>query len=106
MYNQGKYQELVDDDRKSYEQWVHYAENRVKIRGRKSYGDKFREAGPRTLQTLAEPVHQIDHTVRAATVGRRFFLTHSGLMGLRPPSLRVGDDVYVLTRASTPFILR
>ena len=47
----------------------------------------------------------VDYTIVSATRGRRFFITDTGHMGLGPPDIRVGDDVYVLIGGCTPFIL-
>lgn len=38
--------------------------------------------------------------------GRRFFVTQAGLLGLGPDSAKVGDVVYIIPGASTPFVLR
>ncbi|GES65443.1 related to het-6-heterokaryon incompatibility protein [Aspergillus terreus] len=39
-------------------------------------------------------------------IGRRFFLTRSGLMGMGPPSIRAGDTVYMIAGAQVPFVFR
>lgn len=41
-----------------------------------------------------------------ACVGRRFFLTAAGRMGLGPATMRVGDVVVVLYGGRFPFVLR
>jgi hypothetical protein len=43
---------------------------------------------------------------RQAAIGRRFFVTEKGYMGLAPHCARLGDLVCVLLGGQTPFILR
>ena len=36
---------------------------------------------------------------------RKFFITKNGLIGMGPPSMAAGDEVYVLFGGNMPFIL-
>jgi hypothetical protein len=44
--------------------------------------------------------------LRAFGKSRRFFVTQAGLLGLGPDSAGIGDEVYIISGASTPFLLR
>jgi hypothetical protein len=44
--------------------------------------------------------------LRAFGKGRRLFVTQAGLLGLGPDSAEVGDAIYIIPGASTPFVLR
>jgi hypothetical protein len=49
--------------------------------------------------------HYFD-AVRKSSLGRRFFLTHNGYMGVGPRNTEMGDQVVILKGGPLPFILR
>jgi hypothetical protein len=42
----------------------------------------------------------------ALTIGHRFYITHSGFMGLCHKSVRPGDQICVISSGSVPFVIR
>ncbi|KAF2671822.1 HET-domain-containing protein [Microthyrium microscopicum] len=104
--NSSGYRRLTDDDRPIYRQWVKESMRRAFKGGRKFPSDKFREAGPPVMHASADPAHQLDHAIRAATVGRRFFQAGPDLYGLGPNSLKRDDLVFKILGISMPLVLR
>lgn len=51
-------------------------------------------------------LRDIESSFWAAYSGRRLFRTKTGLLGISNQALQRGDDVWILARAETPFILR
>jgi len=51
-------------------------------------------------------VRSIYYDIQVATVGRRFFRTRKGYIGLGPENMEVRDTVCVLEGGTTPFLLR
>lgn len=51
-------------------------------------------------------IRGLNKTIISSCLGRRFFVTANGYMGLGPPNTRPGDLVHVLFGSRTPFILR
>jgi hypothetical protein len=77
--------------------------------------EPFRGRLPQVLSSEwhIPPSQSQEHTLLVALAksnaqlfGRRFFLTSTGIMGLGPRTVRVGDEVFVLFGADVPFLLR
>jgi hypothetical protein len=72
-----------------------------------SWESLFEDLGDHSSYMSPETISpNIDSAIRSATVRRTFFITSSGYIGLGPAKLRVGDHLYLLLGARTPFILR
>ncbi|KAK3379158.1 heterokaryon incompatibility protein-domain-containing protein [Lasiosphaeria ovina] len=64
---------------------------------------------PRTASEERELLAALDEQVRwkeGQQVGRRFFTTRRGFMGIGPPEAQAGDVVCVFLGGETPFVLR
>ena len=56
------------------------------------------------VQRVDDSLTKFDEVVQWQTLGRGFFVTENGYMGLGSP--QVGDEVWVLFGGDLPFILR
>jgi hypothetical protein len=102
--------------------WRTLVGNRNRSRGSKEFSDEaeIREAFKDFLRAKTLLLYRINtipkfimrrfetfvNTFISNMLGRRFFLTQSGLMGMGPPSIRSGDLIYVISGAQVPFVLR
>ncbi|ORY14533.1 heterokaryon incompatibility protein-domain-containing protein [Clohesyomyces aquaticus] len=48
----------------------------------------------------------VDHSIMTATLGRRLIITDNQYIGLGPAESKVGDHLFLLDGARTPFVLR
>ncbi|KAF2265874.1 hypothetical protein CC78DRAFT_597972 [Lojkania enalia] len=55
---------------------------------------------------LYKPEGYFSKAVENVCIGRRFFITHQGSMGLAPPNARPGDEIVFLCGGNYPFVLR
>ncbi|KAI1868094.1 uncharacterized protein JN550_006582 [Neoarthrinium moseri] len=60
------------------------------------------------VQHSNRPIVHSDFQVRleTATLGRRLYTTTDGQIGLGPPSLNTGDEVWIFDAGKVPFVLR
>ncbi|KAL1607978.1 Folylpolyglutamate synthetase [Paraconiothyrium brasiliense] len=65
--------------------------------------DKIEEASRSFYYQKSRAYQKI---LRAFGKGRRFFVTQTGYLGLGPDSVEAGDEVYIISGASIPFVLR
>jgi hypothetical protein len=48
----------------------------------------------------------VETTISANILCRRFFITSNGSIGIGPPGMRVGDEVWILCGGMVPYVLR
>lgn len=58
------------------------------------------------LSNYYERCRTYQKVLRAFGRGRRLFVTQARLLGLGPDSAEVGDAIYIIPEASTPFVFR
>jgi hypothetical protein len=56
--------------------------------------------------SITDSVPEFDRSVRSATMGRAFFITEQGKLGLGPVVVSPGDEICILVRGFVPFALR
>lgn len=64
------------------------------------------ELTKRMNQAKIKTKDDVDFQISATATGRLLFVTGSGDLGMGPPVLEVGDEVWILTGADVPLILR
>jgi len=105
-FTNGKgYRRVSAADRNTYRKWTKHAHQIAYGRGGHPVAI-FRDASPLTSHSAGGEVNKMDHAIRAATIERVFFTTADGRVGLGPPSIAEGDEVYILFGGRTPFVLR
>jgi hypothetical protein len=55
---------------------------------------------------LEDTFFDIANTVEQSLYDRAFFITTEGYIGIGPPTLRVGDNVFLVQGSNVPFVLR
>jgi hypothetical protein len=50
--------------------------------------------------------HNVANTVEQSLFDRAFFMTTEGYMGIGPPNIRAGDDIFVVLGSNVPLVLR
>ena len=65
---------------------------------------------PQDQDNLSESIGRINQAIYTSTLGRRFFITEEGHMGLAPSHTRISythpDEIFVIPGAKSPFVLR
>ncbi len=81
-----------EEDRRKYELWKY-----------------CKDPGHDPAPDPSSDKHKVN-TYHAAVVqaarSRRFFLTHTGYLGLGPADMSSGDQVYLISGSKVPFVLR
>ncbi|KAI1409895.1 HET-domain-containing protein [Hypoxylon sp. FL1857] len=71
-----------------------------------SFGRAFDDFINRSDKNRSKFVQQFSDAVTRAVLGRRFFITKRGRMGLGPPEIQPGDQVAILKGCHVPLLLR
>ncbi|KAI1137507.1 HET-domain-containing protein [Hypoxylon sp. FL0543] len=71
-----------------------------------SFGRAFDDFIDSSSKTWSKFVQQFSDAVTRAVLGRRFFITKRGRMGLGPPEIQPNDHVAILKGCHVPLILR
>lgn len=71
-----------------------------------SFGKALDEFIAGSIKTRSKFVQQFSDAVTRAVLGRRFFITKNGRMGLGPPDIQPNDQIAILKGCHVPLILR
>lgn len=77
---------------------LHYFENWIESR--------YKCGSMKSLQPQNLEVVTMDRSIMSATLSRRLFTTHHGLVGLAPADADINDTVVLIQGGRTPFLLR
>lgn len=93
----GFYNELEEEDFAAFKMWEDWVLNHQELSLH-----EFCE-----LKGVSDgSIRGLNKAIISACLGRRFFVTPKGYMGMGPPGMRRGDIVHVPLGSRTPFVLR
>ncbi|KAI0456681.1 heterokaryon incompatibility protein-domain-containing protein [Xylaria acuta] len=93
----GAYQPLEDGDFAMFKNWEDWVLNHQHL----SLPEYAQQRG-----IDETPVRNLNKSIVSNCLGRRFFITSKGYIGLGPPGTRTGDSIYVPFGSRTPFVVR
>jgi Heterokaryon incompatibility protein (HET) len=93
----GFYNELEEEDFASFKMWEDWVLDHQKL----SLHEFCQLKG-----ASVDSIRGLNKAIISACLGRRFFVTPKGYMGMGPPGMRGGDIVHVPFGSKTPFVLR
>lgn len=95
------------DDRKTFEEWRSWVQQAGADAADPTRAAMTESAQMQGTEPVSSEVAGLNRAIRLATVGRQFFLTTNGYMGIAPSvTPDKSDAVYVLAGGGMPFILR
>jgi hypothetical protein len=93
----GAYQPLEDGDFAVFKSWEDWVSNHQRL----SLPEYARQHGVDETR-----VRSLNKAIVSNCLGRRFFLTSKGYMGVGPPGTQPGDVIHVPVGSRTPFVVR